>query len=171
MCARVYKAVCNLLLRFAAGSNLECYLLLSGFRNTHGLLAVFRFGKGIPLRQRLNYTWTTGNGAWSWLLTALDKSDSAGSKGLSHPTDSKIRIMVSFYLRTDAAWMAAVQPTIEAHPHITWQWSLPPLAYSMVILSEQLREKKVVAGEAWNTHQPCGARNLQHRLQQRRCNY
>ena len=48
--------------------------------------------------------------------------------------------------------MAAVQPTIEAFPHIRAQWSSPPCAYSKVVLSEQLREENVEDGEVWTIH-------------------
>ena len=48
--------------------------------------------------------------------------------------------------------MAAVQPAIEARPDITVRWTSPPCAYSRVLLSEQLREEKVLEGEVWSTH-------------------
>ena len=135
--------------RLAAGGNLGCHVHLFGFRgDSQFTVTVFRFGMGAPRPITVAVAWTKDIGkGWLCLLTQAQLT----GEGWLTP-DNKMRLLVTVHLRADAPLMAAVQPTIEAHPHITAQWSSPPCAYSRVVLAEQLREEKVVAGEIWITH-------------------
>ena len=129
--------------------NFACRVNLFGFRGKmESTVTAFRFERGAPRQKRLTIRCIHDG---LQVLSLLLKQERLVDEGWLTP-DKKIRVLLTLHLRVDAEVMALVQPTIEAFPHITAQWSSPPCAYSRVVLSEQLREEKVVEGEEWSTH-------------------
>ena len=138
------------------GGDLECYACLQGFRGTAEFsVTVFRFGRGNPEEKSDRFSWTEdASRGWNPFLT----HERLVSEGWL-TEDHKIRLLLTLHLRVDEDYMARIQTTLNANSLVTRHWSSPPCAFSRAPLAEQLRQRKVVEGERWTTH------NIAHEFQ------